>query len=200
MLSTCVPNETRLRAQDTPSLGVWLTAVSDVGRDHLHAQAKSRLSSCRWRAAMNLSDLENQNDDIPQATPECADTRKGTAALTVQRSCGVIAYHGPMTHFPHYGLSGCVSILFVACSRLTYIPACTHISFRAQTGAIDAGTAEVGGQVPPLLSRHETSSRSHPTGTRERLVFNGFRCRLSILTPRVANWAREMTCNTAEAT
>ena len=41
-----------------------------VGRDHLRAQAKSRLSSCRWHAARDVSELEKQNDDIPQAASE----------------------------------------------------------------------------------------------------------------------------------
>ena len=44
------------------------------------------------------------------------------------------------------------------------------------------GRAEVGGQVPLLLSRHRTSSEIYPAGARELMIFKESGCRLSILT------------------
>ena len=45
--------------------------LAGVGRDHPRAQAKSRLLSFRRRAAMNVSELENWNDDMPQGVDVC---------------------------------------------------------------------------------------------------------------------------------
>ena len=91
-----------------------------------------------------------------------------------------------MTHFPKYGLSGCgIDPLRGPLSvhprsglypRLTPRPG----------GAIEAGTGrvEVREEVPLLLSRHRTSSETHPAGARELPIFKEFRCRLSTLTRR----------------
>ena len=79
VLSTCVTSRTSLARSGHARLGYHEVAFFCVGRDHRRKRAKLRLLSFRWRAGMNVSELENQKDDIPQAASECADARNGSS-------------------------------------------------------------------------------------------------------------------------